>query len=46
MQRIFAATKQRLNTCEKVEDQQQLLRTLGEAALAEHAEWTMMNRNT
>ncbi|HWS41392.1 MAG TPA: hypothetical protein VN247_08935, partial [Arenimonas sp.] len=46
MQRIFAATKQRLNTCENVEEQRQLLRTLGEAALAEHAEWTMMNRNT
>jgi hypothetical protein len=46
MQRIFTATKQRLITCDNVEEQRQLLRTLGEAALAEHAEWAMMNRKS
>ncbi len=44
MQRIFSAAQRRLNTCSGIVEQRQILRTLGEAALAEHAEWTLMHR--
>ncbi len=44
MQRIFSAAQRRLNTCSGINEQRQILRTLGEAALAEHAEWTLMHR--
>ena len=44
MQRIFGAARRRLNGCTGVSEQRQVLRTLGEAALAEHAEWTLMHR--
>ncbi|HEU0307249.1 MAG TPA: hypothetical protein VFR30_09815, partial [Lysobacter sp.] len=44
MQRIFGAARRRLNSCRGVGEQQQILRTLGEAALTEHAEWTLMHR--
>jgi len=44
MQRIFGAARRRLNNSKGVSEQQQILRTLGEAALAEHAEWTLMHR--
>jgi len=44
MARIFGAAKRRLQIGHSVEQQQQILRTLGEAALAEHAEWTLMHR--
>ncbi len=44
MQRIFGAARRRLNGCQGVHEQQQILRTLGEAALTEHAEWTLMHR--
>jgi len=44
MQRIFSAAQRRLTICKAVGEQRQILRTLGEAALAEHAEWTLMHR--
>jgi hypothetical protein len=44
MQRIFGAARRRLTGCDNLRDKQHLLRTLGEAALAEHAEWTLMHR--
>jgi len=44
MQRIFGAASRRLNGCAGVHERQQVLRTLGEAALTEHAEWTLMHR--
>jgi len=44
MVRIFSAARRRLDACETVVEKRQVLRTLGEAALAEHAEWTLMHR--
>ncbi len=44
MVRIFSAARRRLDACENVVEKRQVLRTLGEAALAEHAEWTLMHR--
>lgn len=44
MMRIFAAARHRLTACTALEERRQILRTLGEAALAEHAEWTLMHR--
>ena len=44
MARIFSAAQRRLAQCHGDEEQRQILRTLGEAALAEHAEWTLMHR--
>ena len=44
MQRIFGAARRRLSGCSDLAEKRQVLRTLGEAALAEHAEWTLMHR--
>ena len=44
MARIFGAAQRRLAQCRNDDEQRQILRTLGEAALAEHAEWTLMHR--
>lgn len=44
MVRIFTAAKQRLEKSRSSEEKRRILRTLGEAALAEHAEWTLMHR--
>lgn len=44
MVRIFSAARRRLDACRDVVEKRQVLRTLGEAALAEHAEWTLMHR--
>ena len=44
MARIFSAAKSRLEKSRSDEEQRRILRTLGEAALAEHAEWTLMHR--
>lgn len=44
MQRIFGAAQRRLKTCTSVSEKRQILRALGEAALTEHAEWTLMHR--
>ena len=44
MHSIFSAAQHRLRACTDVASQRQILRMLGEAALAEHAEWTLMHR--
>lgn len=44
MQRIFGAAQRRLATTADVDDKRRILRALGEAALTEHAEWTLMHR--
>ena len=44
MARIFGAAQRRLDQSGSDEERRQVLRTLGEAALAEHAEWTLMHR--
>ena len=44
MLRIFTAASRRLSTCHDFDEKRQILHTLGEAALAEHAEWTLMHR--
>ncbi|HMB43987.1 MAG TPA: DUF4231 domain-containing protein [Luteimonas sp.] len=44
MQSIFSAARHRLKKCTSLHERRQILRTLGEAALAEHAEWTLMHR--
>ena len=44
MARIFIAAKVRLESSRSDEEKRRILRTLGEAALAEHAEWTLMHR--
>jgi hypothetical protein len=44
MARIFTAARRRLAQSRSDDEQRQILRTLGEAALAEHAEWTLMHR--
>lgn len=44
MVRIFSAAQRRLATSRSDEEKRQVLRNLGEAALAEHAEWTLMHR--
>ncbi len=44
MVRIFSAAKSRLEKSRSIEEKRRILRTLGEAALAEHAEWTLMHR--
>jgi hypothetical protein len=44
MQRIFAAARRRIGQSHSVHEKRQVLRALGEAALTEHAEWTLMHR--
>jgi hypothetical protein len=44
MARIFSAAERRLALSRSDDERRQVLRTLGEAALAEHAEWTLMHR--
>lgn len=44
MARIFSAANRRIEKCTADEEKRRILRTLGEAALAEHAEWTIMHR--
>lgn len=44
MARIFVAANGRIEKCTTDEEKRRVLRTLGEAALAEHAEWTLMHR--
>jgi hypothetical protein len=44
MHSIFSAAQHRLRGCTDLASQRQILRMLGEAALAEHAEWTLMHR--
>ncbi|GAA4861748.1 hypothetical protein [Luteimonas vadosa] len=44
MERIYGGARRRLDTATTVEEKREILRVLGEAALAEHAEWTLMHR--
>ena len=44
MQRIFGSAKRLLDNCNGLEERRGVLRALGEAALTEHAEWTLMHR--
>jgi hypothetical protein len=44
MQRIYAGARRRLDITPDAADRRGILRVLGEAALAEHAEWTLMHR--
>ncbi|HJU07741.1 MAG TPA: hypothetical protein VJ727_04590 [Rhodanobacteraceae bacterium] len=44
MQRIFADARTELDRATDAEEQRDILRALGEAALAEHAEWAVMHR--
>ncbi len=41
---IFADARRKLDTAGNSSDQREILRALGEAALAEHAEWALMHR--
>jgi hypothetical protein len=44
MQRIFAAARKALDSAASAAEQREVLRLLGEAALAEQAEWALMHR--
>ena len=44
MQRIFGAAQRLLDSASGKAEQRGILRALGEAALTEHAEWTLMHR--
>jgi hypothetical protein len=44
MRRIYAGARRRLDITPGAADRRGILRVLGEAALAEHAEWTLMHR--
>lgn len=44
MQRIFAEARTALDDARDAAEQRDVLRALGEAALAEHAEWALMHR--
>jgi hypothetical protein len=41
---IFATARSKLDATQDPEDQREILRALGEAALAEHSEWALMHR--
>lgn len=44
MRRIFANARSALDRATDADQQREILRALGEASLAEHAEWTLMHR--
>ena len=44
MQRIFGKARAALDETSDAEERREILRSLGEAALAEHAEWAVMHR--
>jgi hypothetical protein len=44
MQRIFASARRMLDDAQDMDEQRRILLALGEAALSEHAEWTLMHR--
>lgn len=44
MQRIFGKARTALDATRDPDEQREILRALGEAALAEHAEWAVMHR--
>ena len=45
MLNIFANARKRLDTCTMPASKREILRELGEAALAEHSEWALMHRD-
>jgi hypothetical protein len=44
MQRIFSSARAALDRTNETTEQRDILRALGDAALTEHAEWTLMHR--
>ncbi|HMA20137.1 MAG TPA: hypothetical protein VKO87_05000, partial [Gemmatimonadaceae bacterium] len=44
MCRIFSGARSALDRAHGAAEQREILRALGETALAEHAEWTLMHR--
>ena len=44
MRRIFGSAQRLLDSCFDVDEQRRVLRALGDAALSEHAEWSLMHR--
>jgi hypothetical protein len=44
MHGIFAAARMKLDATQDAESQREILRALGETALAEHSEWALMHR--
>lgn len=44
MERIYAGARRRLDAAAGLDEKREVLQILGEAALAEHAEWTLMHR--
>lgn len=44
MQRIFSEARLAIDRATDADEQRDVLRALGEAALAEHAEWALMHR--
>ncbi|MBS0570300.1 MAG: hypothetical protein JSS28_06820, partial [Proteobacteria bacterium] len=44
MRRLFGDARKALDAAADADEQREILRALGEAALAEHAEWAMMHR--
>lgn len=44
MRGLFADARRKLDATHEAQRQREILRTLGEAALAEHAEWALMHR--
>ncbi|MGH8192285.1 MAG: hypothetical protein ACREP2_12660, partial [Rhodanobacteraceae bacterium] len=44
MERVFGNARAALDKTNDAEEQQEILRALGEASLAEHVEWAVMNR--
>jgi hypothetical protein len=45
MYRLFAAARHRIELADNVRSIRQVLRTLGDACLTEHAEWIRMHRD-
>jgi len=45
MHRIYANARAALDAASSVNAKREILRALGEAALAEHAEWALMHRD-
>ena len=44
MERIYAGARRRLDAAGSTDEKRHILRVLGEAALAEHVEWTLVHR--
>ena len=44
MRGIFASARRKLDATQDTDGQRDILHALGDAALAEHAEWALMHR--